>query len=437
MPQGFAGGNQPDAPVNYPAEYSGGMGAGDPYMDSMLTMQAMQGGGIGAGSPMMQRYQQQMQAPNAMLAAMTGRALGQPEELARLAPGRAGTALAGAGLAASMIPTGMTIGQNIQGVSGAMTELPYARLMHAYQMLQPGMQTQIGQANVMKALAQAEMFGGRNLAQVEAQRQRDLMETQYQAQFRAESGKEIPAIQMAPAAEPSGRWKQGELTYGVLRNVPVTDPKTGQVIRMDQQYVPQMNKKEYDQWYGTGGTTAQGLPKGARPFLGEEDVQAYITMARMHGDTRPEAELRIEATTNYTRALAGARGQGALPTEEKRSQIQTMRSNAKDDFDRSYAELTKKKATTDYLADAEAAGLTKDPNFNILTYKSQQDAARRQQADQLKDAYGRWSQIEDPTSIGSFRDYYNKQIGQPTGAQPPPAGGQRIPTYNPATGRIE
>ena len=107
--------NSPAAPSNF---------ASDPSMMDYVV-------GSQYGPPQAPRADMQpFMAQNPMTAAMMGGSLPGTNELSRLMPNhpRLGGALDNAALAMSMIPTGMTIGQNIQGVSNAMTELPYARL---------------------------------------------------------------------------------------------------------------------------------------------------------------------------------------------------------------------------------------------------------------------------------------------------------------------
>lgn len=226
------------------------MGGNDPYLDMM--MMGSLGPPMAGGSQQPRADMQPFMSQNPMTAAMMGGSLPGTNELSRLMPNhpRLGGALDNAALAMSMIPTGMTIGENIKNVSGAMTELPYARLAHAYQMLNPGMQAQMMQAQIGEARARGEYFGGRNLASVEAMRQRDAEA----AAVRAGMGK--PSVQIMPG--PDGKpWMGNYEVQSIDR-----DAEGHAIPRM--KFTPVMPYSEY-----TKGISSTGAVSGAYPGRGQ------------------------------------------------------------------------------------------------------------------------------------------------------------------------
>ena len=127
------------------------------YMDMMVMQQY--------GMPQAPRSNMQpaMTNNNPAASAMQGSSLPNSNPMSDLTSSRPGlgNALNNALLTMSMMPTGMTIGENIKNFSGALTELPYAKLAHAYQMLNPGMQMQQQQAQIAELQGAPSSIAGR------------------------------------------------------------------------------------------------------------------------------------------------------------------------------------------------------------------------------------------------------------------------------------
>jgi hypothetical protein len=230
----------------------------------------------------------------------------------------------------------MTIGENIKNVSGAMTELPYARLAHAYQMLQPGMQAQLMQSQIAKEQGQAQFFYGRNPASIEAMRERDAMA----AQLRAMQGQGLGDQQtmIRPASKPGPAGPGGKPRWNVNDPVMVYRTKTGNHQNPDgtfsptfQESEPFMSANDYSSMGGvntkTGGTSRpgdsynQGGSNQQFGFLHNAYLQSHP------GASEWEAGQAVEKLIHANPALANFFGE--QPVKDQREIYKTQNAAAK------------------------------------------------------------------------------------------------------------
>ena len=406
------------------------------FMDMMVASQygPPMPGAQGQPRANMQPYMSQ----NPMAASMIGSSLPQNNELSSLMPGhpRLGAALDNASLAMSMIPTGMTTGENIKNVSGAMTELPYARLAHAYQMLNPGMQYQTAgaQLNLLQAqreetLGRGEYYSGRNLASVESMRDRD----QRAQLLRSLSGK--PQYGLFPAAQddPQGRWKKGENVYGQFQDDYVED-KQGEP-GLKRSFVPVMTEPEAtSRGMTTGGVSnmknANQLGTGLANLL----TGYYINN---EGMSFPEAAKRAEGIVQNPAMQRAVFGQGATDT---RQGIAEQNATAKTVYTDELNSLDLPKNQGDKLVNPIMAyALYKrqlQPGQQPMSsedfsrqYTDQQESSRQA----LEGLYSKWSKLKSPDRP-DFKDYLNQQGYYNTGSSRPT--GSTAKNYDPSTGTI-
>lgn len=405
------------------------MGTGsDPYLDMM--MMGSLGPPMAGGSQQPRADMQPFMSQNPMTAAMMGGSLPGTNELSRLMPNhpRLGGALDNAALAMSMIPTGMTTGENIKNVSGAMTELPYARLAHAYQMLNPGMQAQMMGAQIGEARARGEYFGGRNLASVEAMRQRDAEA----AAVRAGMGK--PSVQVMPG--PDGKpWMGNYEVQSIDR-----DAEGHAIPRM--KFTPVMPYADYVKGGGisqTGGvsTTQRGQGGAANQqfqFLHDAYVQSHP------GASEWDAGQAVEKLLKANPALATFFGE--LP--EKRSDEAFKNQNAAagkihQDALKQFplpanpikAQIDSAGEYADYIKNFSPKNKSDKP-MGPADYASKVYTKRIQdKRDQLDQVYSGYTSmkpgVERPDYDSYLREHLNQQ--QPSA----PQGG----VWNPQTGKYE
>lgn len=369
----ITGGNMPDAPANFPTPSASFSGGYDPMTDlyALSTMGApMAVPGAQHGDPV------EAMAQNPLLQPLTGRNLPQDDEFQRMLPGhqRVANALSNAALGMSMIPTGMTIGQNIQGVSGAMTELPYARLMHAYQLLQPSMQTAGQQAGIMEQLMRGQYYGGRNMAAVEAMRQRDAMS----AQIRAGVGKREVQITRADANDPNGRWKKGDAVMQYRTQAGVSMNPDGTLAPRYEESDPFMSY--YDYTTGGGVSTTGALSRGAASYgasrpMGDQYVDNYVALQRSGGDQRPEAVVRNEGIAKYSNMQAFQRGAGGAAGTAPYKDLDEMYKSQNSDADK-YASDMRSNVTMSEGRPKDAADWLYDSMLDYRDYKDKVPAGQ-------------------------------------------------------------
>lgn len=379
---------------------------------------------------------------NPMLQPLSGSNLPQTNELSKLFPGhpRLGGALDNAAMAMSMIPTGNTIGENIQGVSNALTELPYARLAHQFQMMQPGLQTQQTQASIYEQLMRGQMYSGKNQAQVEAARQRDMAETQ----VRMALGNREVTTQAATEDDPLGRWKKGEPVVGNLVNTGVSyDDKGNPTAKREFQSV-----MPYDHYVQSGGVNMSGGVTGGSNNRAKSEFQQHIdSYADLYPNGKngklaagsPQLFNEAEADYNQTKqnaAVSTKSAEGALPptTAEKFQQQQTA---DKDAYKTVTDALIPKKMSdygTEYIKRGGSKGTGQTLTQFVASY-SQQTAQTKSQIDSLRDSYTRLPQDQQT----GFSKYLRDNGFDPTTrtfTKSTPTSSE-AKSYDPATGTIK
>lgn len=428
MADGIGAANTPSASANFPDQ-----NANDPMMDYLVASRfgLPQAPAGSQGPDMAQQFQQQMQAPNAMLAALTGHAMSAPEELQRLIPGRAGNALSNAGLAMSMIPTGRTIGENIQGVSNAMTELPYARLMHAYQMLQPQLGGMQAQAGIQELLGRGQYYSGRNMSDIYAQQQRGEAAAQdraHQQEIMAGVGKQpYTMFKTAEKDDPNGRWKKGEsVAYYHQQVGGGVDPESGQFIPKYQDSEPYASMRDLQ---AQGSVDPQGRmtgrPTGAASSLGP--------LMQMYKDTHSgssdwEAASAVEKLLHANPALANFFGE--QPTKDARATYASQKTAATDMYNKALESMPKPdseayQVARDNAYDAYARPFIakkQKPPLSESAFGDQYDTAQKGRRDALDTAYSKYNSLPPSKERDDFDTFLQQQMsaqgGQPTGAQP-------------------
>ena len=247
---------------------------------------------------------------------------------------RVAGALDNAALMASMIPGGATIGENISQVAGAMSEQPYARLMHAYQMMNPQLQAQMGvaqlgglQAQTLETLGRGEYYRGENQAKVQAaQQQREgyaqiqlakgtthvmpdkngnaIYRTLTEGQWQDDNGKRVPPYTPGAHVEP------------IYQDTPVLDKEKNPIAFTDWQQSGGMNPntglagRPQDTYGPAGGMAAlitgalmePGKPENAKliqAFKEYAGIQATAASGA-HGDTPGQKDLTTQYHTQNT-----------------------------------------------------------------------------------------------------------------------------------------
>lgn len=270
-----------------------------------------QGGAVGS-----ERVSNQVQS-NPLLGGLNAPSMPQTNSLSDLfGGGRFGHALDTAALAASLFPGGRTIGENIAGTAGAMSELPYAQVAHAFQMGQPALQHagavgQIGlmQAQAEEALQRGEYYSGRNLASIESMRERDA-----RAQFlRSMSGQQRYGFFPSPDDNKFG--KKGDTVYGTFEDQYSEDQRGEPQLKRSFQPLATLEEAK------AGGYTSQGVSNLKNAMPGGSATMAFaenhLTVSRMQGDQRPDAVILNEGIEAYTRQLASYRNTLPEPAATK------------------------------------------------------------------------------------------------------------------------
>lgn len=236
-------------PIQPPVDYSQLMGMGQqqqqPQNNSLISRFFGSNAGSGADNPL-----------------LSGSNLPNTNVWSNLLPNhpRIAEGLGNATMMASMIPGGDTIGQNISQVAGAMSQLPYAKLMRAYQMYQPALETaqtqskmNLEQAQTGEANAHANLYSYKN--------QYDLMASQQRMQN--EAAMRMEGQKVSYGFGPGG-------TYGYWQNLPVKDDRGNEVrdqsggIQFKQTFTQthtadEARRDQPNKAYGTGSTRFGGL----------------------------------------------------------------------------------------------------------------------------------------------------------------------------------
>ena len=314
--------------------------------------------------------------------------------------GRLGAGLDTGSMLASMIPSGRTIGENIAGVAGAIHNLPYAELLHQYQMAGPSLERakelsgiQLQQAQAQEALQRGEYFSGRNQAGILAQQLRG----QSAEALRAQSGKAQPYWSQAPEAgvSPHGEpWAKGQQVWGyrIPSYVPGNPQDPTDPGHLEYTFEPHSTEdEEMKARWGLGmGHSVQGSYIQSYMHNNPRGAQGNIDPATPQGQQAlmDEATQHYEQQTKINPGLALLTGQtqvrGDVPDKAGQAQI----AKADDEAYKTFSKVRPNEKPEDLIYRGANAWLaatnSTDPKVRAAAGDNPHDYAIRMQQEEMQ-----------------------------------------------------